>query len=210
MTIWRAIGRQLEHPHGAGGWAIGRFMRLVNAQPNRLAIAALDISAGDQILELGCGPGHGVALLTSLAPRGTVFALDQSSSMVAQARAANRNAVRSGRVRLSQSRFERLDFATGSMDKVLAVNVAYFWHDSEIVLSEVRRVLRPNGMLSLYVTDARTMRHWKFADRETHRLFDRESLCQSLKCGGFSPAGIAVRTVRVARSIDGLIATAQA
>jgi ubiquinone/menaquinone biosynthesis C-methylase UbiE len=210
MTIWRAIGHQLRHPRGRAGWATGRFMRLVNIRPNNLAITALDVQPDDHVLELGCGPGHGLALLAARAPRGIVFGLDQSSEMVSQARAANRAAVRSGSVRLFQSRFEQLPFPDRSMDKVLAVNVAYFWQDSGRVLNEVRRVLRPGGLVSVYVTDAGTMRRWKFAEAETHRLFDLVSLGQTLYAGGFRAEGIVVEDVRVTRSIAGLVATAVA
>lgn len=185
-------------------------MRLVNIRPNKLAIAALDVQPDDRVLELGCGPGHGLALLTARAPRGIVFGLDQSREMVTQARAANRAAVRSGGVRLLQSRFEQLPFPDRSMDKVLAVNVAYFWQDSGRVLNEVRRVLRPGGLVSVYVTDAGTMCRWKFAEAETHRLFDLVSLGQTLYAGGFRAEGIVVEDVRVTRNIAGLVATAVA
>lgn len=69
--------------------------------------------------------------------------------MLAQARARNRRAIRAGRVRLYRGRCEQLPLASRSIDKVLAVNVAYFWHDAEAAPREVRRVLRPGGLLSV-------------------------------------------------------------
>src|SRR5487761_1391728 len=98
MTLWTTIGRQLRHPSGPVGWMVGRLMPLLNARPNALAIAALEIDAADEILELGCGPGHGVRRMAALAPRGRVHALDPSSPMLAQARARDRHAIGSGRV----------------------------------------------------------------------------------------------------------------
>lgn len=208
MTLWSAIGRQLRHPTGAAGWAAGHLMGFLNARPNALSIAALNLQATDDVLELGCGPGQGVRLMAAQSPRSLIYAIDQSATMIGLARSRNRAAIRSGRVRLYRSRFEELPFPTRSMDKILAVNVAYFWRDAETVLREVRRVLRPGGVLSVYVTDAATMRRWKFADAQTHRLFDRDELACVLRSGGFRDEAIAITNVRLLRGIAGLIATA--
>ena len=183
-------------------------MRLVNARPNELAIAALNVRPADYVLELGCGPGHGLALLSAHASDGAIYGIDRSETMLRQARAANRTLIRSGRVHLCRSRFEDLPFADGSIDKVLAVNVAYFWHDAVRVLNETRRVLKPTGMLAVYVTDSASMRRWKFATGNTHRLFDRESLAFVLRRGGFDPGQVMIEPVGVTRRVSGLVATA--
>ncbi|MGO8918453.1 MAG: class I SAM-dependent methyltransferase [Stellaceae bacterium] len=207
MTIWSAIGRQLRHPTGPVGWTAGHLMGLLNARPNALSIAALNLQATDDILELGCGPGHGVRLMAAQSPRSVICAIDQSATMIAQARRTNRDAIRSGRVRLYRGTFEELPFPNRSMDKILAVNVVYFWRDAETVLREVRRVLRPNGVLSVYVTDAQTMRRWKFAEPQTHRLFDRDELAGMLRLGGFYDEPIAVASIQLLWGITGLIGT---
>ena len=207
MTIWHDIGEQLRHPRGAGGWAAGRLMGIVNARPNALAVTALDLQTSDDVLELGCGPGYGIELSAAVAHRGVVHGIDQSALMLAEARARNRKAVQSGRVHLYRAMFEELPFPSRSMDKVLAVNVAYFWHQPDAVLREVRRVLRPGGVLAVYVTDAKTMRRWKFADPTTHRLFDAPALTRVLRSGGFGDERIAVASVKLLPGITGLIAT---
>jgi ubiquinone/menaquinone biosynthesis C-methylase UbiE len=183
-------------------------MRLVNSRPNILAIAALDLQPSDEVLELGCGSGHAAIMMAAKVRCGTVHAIDPSAAMLAQARARNRQVLREGRVRLYQARAEQLPFSNHSMDKILAVNVAYFWHDPVAVLKEIGRVLRPNGILLVYVTDAAVMRRWPFASAETHRLFDRDDLARALQEASF--CDVAIRTVRITRRIVGLIATIKA
>ncbi len=208
MTIWTAIGGQLRAPSGFFGRAAGHVMRVVNARPNALAIAAMRLQPGDEILELGCGPGHAIRLMAAQAPQGRIHAIDRSAVMLAQTLSRNRAAVHSGRVRLYHAPFERLPLARRSVDKVLAVNVAYFWDDLPAVLGEIDRVLRPGGLLSLYLTDAATMQRWPFADRQTHRLFDHAELSIALR-GGFPHGSIDVRAVCVIPGITGLVATAE-
>jgi SAM-dependent methyltransferase len=210
MAIWTGIGAQLRHPTGGAGWMAGQMMRVVNARPNVLAVAALGLRSTDRLVELGCGPGHAIRLAHLHAPRGTIDAVDRSDAMLAQATARNRAAIEAGRVRLHRGTFERLPFPDGAFDKALAVNVAYFWDDGDAVLGEVRRVLRPGGVLAIYVTDAATMRRWRFAGPETHRHFDRDDLAAMLRQGGFREDGMRVIGIRVAWRIDGLCATAVA
>jgi ubiquinone/menaquinone biosynthesis C-methylase UbiE len=207
--FWEAIGSQLRHPSGIAGRVMGRIMRVANASPNRLAIRALALEADDDVLELGFGPGHGIALMAAQVTRGAVYGIDQSEDMLIQARRRNAGAARRGRVHLLLARFEKLPLRDRGIDKVLAVNVAYFWDDPPAVLREIARVLRPDGLISIYVTDASAMRRWKFADHRTHHLFDRQSLRSALRSGGFHDGAINIAEIEVAPGLPGLIATAQ-
>jgi ubiquinone/menaquinone biosynthesis C-methylase UbiE len=208
MTIWSALGHQLQEPAGLAGKIVGHAMRFLNARPNRLAVAALDIRASDTILELGCGPGHAISLMTRQTTASLIHGVDRSPTMLAQARRRNREAVRNGRVQLHQAAFEALPFPARSIDKILAVNVAYFWRDSGAVLSEMRRVLRPDGAVVIYVTDASSMRQWRFAEPETHHLFDSNELLQVLRLGGFPGEGLTIAPAALPFAITGLIARA--
>lgn len=209
MSAWHAVGRQLRRPDGAAGSAVGHLMRLVNGRANALAVASLSPRATDRVLELGCGPGHGIDLLARRVPHGTVYGIDWSAAMLTQAYRRNRRAVAAGNVGLYRADFTALPFATASVDRVLAVNVAYFWRDVPAVLYEVRRVLRPGGVLLLYVTDAASMQGWKFAGAETHRLFDAAAMAAALQAGGFGDGDVVITPVPLLLGVSGLIATAR-
>ncbi len=195
-------------PAGAAGCLAGRIMRCVNARPNAVAVAALGLSPSDRVIELGCGPGHALRLIAARVAGGSATGIDRSATMLRQAAAHNRAALRAGRVRLCRARFESLPFPDGAFDKALAVNVAYFWHEPAPILAELRRVLRPGGRLALYVTDDATMRRWPFAGPDTHRHFDPVRLAAMLSAGGFGDPDPTIVPVRIARGIAGLVATA--
>ncbi len=205
-TVWHQIGRQFRHPQGIGGRLIGAVMGVINRRPNRFALDALAIAPDDVVLELGCGPGLALVEASERAWRGVAHGLDFSETMLAQALAHNATAVRTGRVVLHRGSFERIPLGDASVDKILAVNVVYFWQDWPAILTELRRVLRPNGRIAIYATDASIMRRWKFASAETHRLFDAASLGAAAESGPFAPRTVSISRVNAGAGVPGLIA----
>jgi len=183
-------------------------MEVANRRPNRAAIAALDVRPNDDVLEVGFGPGAAIRALAALAPAGRIYGVDRSQVMLDLARRRNRAAIRSGQVVLKLGSFDSLPLPDRSVSKILAVNVVYFWSDPAPVLKELNRVLRPGGGISIYATDASTMRRWKFATEETHRRFDSDALAKLLQSGDFGGDTISITEVRPAFGVRGLIATA--
>lgn len=206
--IWHRLGRQLARPEGAAGALMGRLMVHANAVPNRLAIAALDMEAHDHVLEIGFGPGEALAALARLAPLGRICGVEASPAMLARARRRNARTLGAGRMELVDGDFRRLPWADGAFDKVLAVNVAYFFDGAGTAVAEIRRVLKPGGRAVLYVTDRATMARWPFAGPETHVTYDAADLCALLARGGFGPDDVEIRPVSLPMQMEGLVARA--
>jgi len=205
-SIWAGIGEQLRSPSGRYGRLIGRLMALINGGPNRLAIAAVGVQPGDTVLELGFGPGRGIACLAQRAIRGRVLGIDQSLEMLDLATRANHRAIEDGRVQLRLGRFDALPYADASITRVLAVNVAYFFGPEGKEIAEMHRVLRPGGLAVVYVTDRATMRNWRFSGPDTHRLYDADELRSLLRQGGFGYRDIFIEKVRLPFGVRGLVA----
>lgn len=205
-SAWLHIGRQLRKPAGLSGLVTAQMVGLLNEDSNRIAIAALKIAANDTILELGFGPGRAIKAMANMASEGRIFGVDHSSTMYISASRRNRRAIREGRVQLMRGDFAALPWRQGSIDKCLAVHVAYFMAEAEI--REIRRVLRPRGLLSMLVTERNTMDHWKFAGPSTHRLFATDDLYRLLDDAGFRPNEVDVHRVSLGMSVPGLLAIA--
>jgi SAM-dependent methyltransferase len=115
---------------------------LVNAYYERPAMLALagDV-AGRRILDAGCGAGP---LSAALRDRGAVVTgIDASEGMLNLARRRLGGDVALHRIDLS----DRLPFADGAFDDVVASLVLHYLEDWEPTLAELRRVLRPGGRL---------------------------------------------------------------
>jgi SAM-dependent methyltransferase len=143
---WRS---QFANPRGLGGWLAGWLMARKNAAMNDAAVLALAPAPGDRVLEIGFGHGRTVARLADRATRGLVAGVDPSEVMLAMASRRNRRAIREGRVELRRGDAAALPFPDAHFDRVLAVNSVQFWPGPDRSLAEVRRVLRPGGVLLL-------------------------------------------------------------
>jgi len=187
---------------------MGRVMELINVAPNREAIDALEIGPTDVVLEIGFGPGCAIGSLAELAPRGKIFGVDLSEEMMASAARRNSRAIAEGRVRLMKGRVDDLPLSPESIDKILAVNVAYFFDDDAGELRAARHLLKPGGKMAIYVTDKSSMSRWKFASPATHRLFGRDELAALIRGAEFRDDEVSIREVDVAAGVKGLVATA--
>jgi len=204
-----AFGRQLRCPSGRIGRLIGRMMILLNHCPNELAIEALDLAPTDRVLEIGFGPGRSLRALCEKATAGHVHGIDRSAVMHAQAARANRRQVADGRLTLLHGRAGALPFAEAAFDRLLLVNVVYFFDHAGRDIAEVHRVLRPGGRAVIYATEGRPEDKWAFSDGEDpHRTFDAEELRAFLREGGFADEAIEIRPVTFPLGIRGLIAVA--
>jgi ubiquinone/menaquinone biosynthesis C-methylase UbiE len=206
--IWTAAGRQLRRPEGSFGTMIGRLMAFVNWKPYAMTIEALSVGETDRVLELGFGAGRSLATLCRLALRGKIVAIDHSEAMVAMAERRSKALISSGHLQLQAGRFSPLPFEAGVFDRVLLVNVIYFFDNSGNDIAECHRILKPRGRLAIYATDKATMEKWPFCEDETHRLFGRDDVVDLLVGAGFGEADIVISEADLPLGIRGLVVTA--
>ena len=101
-----------------------------------------------RIVELGPGPGVGLAEALRVFPEAQFWGIDLSREMLDQCRRRNLADVKSGRLHLLQGDTVSLvDLAP--VDVVVAVHVLYFWHRPEVDLARIHDALTPGGVIAL-------------------------------------------------------------
>ena len=157
----------------------------------RQALDRLRVVPGQRVLDLGCGPGDGAAML---AQRQVVaIGLDYSQGMLDAAKKEPNL-----RGRLTRGDAGRLPFKDGAFDKIICTNSFHHYPDHVASLREMRRVLRPGGLLVL--VDPRKdnlfgrMAIELFEERvfglKEVRIFSVDSWRELLRDAGFSDARI--------------------
>ena len=122
---------------------MGRYSRPLAVQ----FAAAADLSEGQTVLDVGCGPGALTGVLADRVGNQAVSAVDPSPSFVAECAAGHPGVdVRFGRA-------EAIPFTDATFDRALAQLVLHFVSDPALAARELHRVLRPGGLVAACVWD---------------------------------------------------------
>jgi len=107
---------------------------------------------GQDLLDVGCGPGTITVDLASRVAPGRVVGIDAAAEIVAEARALA-TAAPAGNVRFEAGDVYALAFDDASFDVVHAHQVLQHLADPVAALAQMRRVLRPGGTLAVRDSD---------------------------------------------------------
>ncbi|MBA2276908.1 MAG: methyltransferase domain-containing protein [Chloroflexia bacterium] len=213
------VGRTEERvmPAGSMGWqpaaiaekvaVCGAYLELVATTPELLEVArralyALALSAGQRVLEVGCGTGVFLPLLAAaVGMEGSVVGIDHSPDFVAQARERVAALGIAETVEVREGDAYRLPFPDGSFDAVHCERVLMHLDDPTAALREMHRVLRPGGHVVAVEPDWRAMQI-DHPDFETMRLlmdrfaetFRNPAMGREL-CRCFAEAGFVERRI---------------
>lgn len=145
MNIIEYISKQFRKPTGIGGNFSTFIMNRINQRQYYSVINTLNISKQDKILDIGFGNGY---LLQKLAKEHLCqyFGIEISDDMIKIAKNRNSEFVKKGIMTLEKGDITNTLYKDNYFDKIYTVNTIYFWSDMNKGLSEIKRILKPNGI----------------------------------------------------------------
>ncbi len=114
-----------------------------------LFIEFAGLANGDKILDVGCGTGSLTFALSKFADLRKISAIDYSPVFVEAASRRNSDP----RIDIQQADACALPFGDGTFDRALALLVLHFVPDAGKAVAEMRRVVRPGGVVAAVVWD---------------------------------------------------------
>lgn len=179
-TELQQLAKQLRCPEHEGGMQVGEMMNVTNANMISKAIATLNLQPGDILLELG--PGNGKHIENILQVEDVkYFGADISELMVNE---CNRHYSTKDNVRVLLTDGSTLPFPDANFNKIFTVNTIYFWEDPEGYASEIYRVMKSGGKLSIGFIPERIMQNIPFA-KYGFKFYSEVSVRALLEAGGF-------------------------
>ncbi|AQQ54860.1 class I SAM-dependent methyltransferase [Planococcus lenghuensis] len=118
--------------------------RRITLPPERV-IGYLRVKQNDEVADLGAGNGYFTIPLAQMVSK-TVTAVDIEPRMLAMLQ-ENAEREKVGNIQCVQSDLESIPFGDRSFDKVLIAFVIHEVEDPDKVLVEVRRLLKPGGIV---------------------------------------------------------------
>lgn len=143
--------KQFGNPSGLFGKFIGNGMARRNVYDAEWTVSLLNIQPHHHILEIGFGPGVSTQMASEKASQGFVAGIDHSRTMVQAASQRNAAAIRSGRMELKYGDVASLPYPDQSFDIVFSLHSIYFWPKPVDCLKEIKRVLKPGGLLAITI-----------------------------------------------------------
>ncbi|MBF6271094.1 class I SAM-dependent methyltransferase [Nocardia farcinica] len=117
--------------------------------PVARVLAALALTGGEDLADIGCGDGRFLAHLAEHGHRGRLVGLDNAPAMVAAA-----DTIPGVEGVLGDA--EALPFADDEFDAVTARHMLYHVPDPDQALRELRRIIRPGGRVAVSVNHPST------------------------------------------------------
>jgi cyclopropane fatty-acyl-phospholipid synthase-like methyltransferase len=115
------------------------------------AVDVLAVEPTDRLLEIGCGQGVAVSLVSEQLDGGSITAIDRSAKMIETARKQNADHVASGVASFQNASLDQADLGNARFDKIFAINVGTFLRGEPTQeLTILRDHLAPKGQLYLF------------------------------------------------------------
>lgn len=139
-------------------------------------IRELGLASTPRVLDVGCGAGANLRLLSDLGLP-SVMGLDPNRSSIRFCREKELGEIEQGKL-------EQLPFAAESFDLVLATDVLEHIDEDRLAVEEIRRVLRPGGTVLFTVPAFPGL--WGLQDEISHhnRRYRRAPFLEILRKGG--------------------------
>jgi ubiquinone/menaquinone biosynthesis C-methylase UbiE len=128
------------------------YERLMGRWSRKLAVPFIEFAGlddGERVLDVGCGTGSLTFALPQAANVGEVAAFDYSPVFVEEARRRNSDP----RITIQQADACAIPFPDDRFDRALALLVLHFVPDAGRAVAEMRRVVRPGGVVAAAVWD---------------------------------------------------------
>ncbi len=168
----------------------GRGERMENGHGDVVeqVIEQLNIKAGYQVLDLGCGIGWATRILAQASAGVQAIGVDASPAMIKKAEELSSLRIRA---RYEVGSFEALDFKDGKFDLVFSMEALYYAPDLSRSLAELSRVLTSGGGLEIvidYYSERPGTESWaEYVGLELHRHSEAEWLA-AVEAAGFVKA----------------------
>lgn len=190
----RLLASQLRQPRGIIGKLVGRGMARQNKESNDWTIALLNVQPDDRVMEVGFGPGVAIKSVSQMASEGFVAGIDFSAAMVQQAGKLNASEIKDGRVELKIADVSSIPYDDNSFNKIFAVNVVYLWPNLLNVVKELKRVMKPEGILALYAASLELVEKMGMRQSPLFTIHTVDDITDALKEAGFAKVWVEADT----------------
>lgn len=140
------LEKQGSKPSGTTGYFIGKMMNIFHTGFYKKYYSKVLPENSISILDIGCGGGSLIKYLVSKNRKYKLYGLDHSEEMVSLSKNVNKKVINNGQAFIECGSVTKLPFENETMHIVMANETVQFWPDISESFSEIKRVLKKDGL----------------------------------------------------------------
>jgi len=144
--IIRFVGTKFSNPRGITGRLSTRLMNIMNQKQYRAVLDNINLEANDVLLDIGFGNGYLIHKLLKRNIPIKICGIDISNDMVNNVSKKYKRFIDDGYLSLYLENIANTSFEKEMYNKIYTINTMYFWNELEKCFSEIKRILKPNGI----------------------------------------------------------------
>ena len=141
------VGNNFRNPNGIGGKITTKIMNIMNQKQYKAVLDNINLENNDILLDIGFGNGYLINKLFKKNINIKIIGIDISKDMVNIASKKYKQYIDNNCLTLLLENINnKTIFENELFSKIYTVNTIYFWDDLEKCFSEIKRILKSNGI----------------------------------------------------------------
>ena len=149
------VGKNFGNPNGIIGKLFTKLMNIMNQKQYKAILDNINLFPNNVILDIGFGNGYLIKKLFKKNVEINIYGIEISNDMIKIVTHKLKNYIKMNYLKLTLEGIEQTSFENNTFDKICTVNTFYFWNELEKCFSEIKRILKPNGIFlnAIYTKD---------------------------------------------------------
>ncbi|MBN3555832.1 class I SAM-dependent methyltransferase [Fictibacillus nanhaiensis] len=160
-SIKEYVDQNYQTPKGLIGTYIVEKMVRQHKPETEWTIKLLGLQNQDCVLELGCGAGYAIQMISEKYQVQEIVGIDLSATAIRSATARNKKSINNQKAKLLEANFNNLPFQDNMFTKLYSIQTIYFWNEIDSIVSEIYRVLKPGGIVVITFSNGKDNETWK-------------------------------------------------
>jgi ubiquinone/menaquinone biosynthesis C-methylase UbiE len=140
------VGNNFGNPNGIGGKITTKIMNFMNQNQYKAVLDNIELNNEDVLLDIGFGNGYLINKLLKKNNQMKIYGIEISNDMLKIVSQKYKQYINNNCLKLLLENINKTSFENELFDKLYTVNTVYFWNNLEQCFSEIKRILKPNGI----------------------------------------------------------------
>ena len=170
------VGNNFRNPNGIGGKIATKIMNIMNQKQYKAVLNNINLENNGVLLDIGFGNGYLINKLFKMNNNIKIYGIDISNDMVKNVSKKYKQYIDNNRLKLLLENINnKTTFENEMFNKIYTVNTIYFWDDLQECFSEIKKILKPDGIFINAIYTKKQLDKTKFS-RKGFKKYSKEEI----------------------------------